>query len=280
MTNNIHPRDWEDLSAYIDGQLASKDRQKLEAKLQAREDLRLALEQLRRTRAIVQARLPVRAPRNFTLTPAMVGVRQTKRQPGTLFGGLRLASALSTLMLLFVLFGDVWLAGRSPLPMLGAERSVSSEPSLAQEAPVAPPEAAAEMQVTESPESTAQAVAKAPLVEETPPPSLAMEAPAPSSEISETYKLQPGEIGAGGGGAAEGAAEEALADMAPSATATPLPTPSPTPTITPVEQLTATATEAPGGSGFTPWRWLELTLILVSITTGLLAFSLYRSGRA
>jgi hypothetical protein len=285
MTNKIPPRDWEDLSAYMDGQLAPKERQKLEARLQTRADLRLALEELRRTRAVLRARLPVRAPRNFTLTQAMAGVRQEKRQPVNLFGGLRLASAFSTLLFLFVLFGDLWLGGRVALPMLGADSSRSFEPSLAQEAPVAPPEAALEMQIVESAEPTDQAVAKALPPEETPPPGLALEAPAPGSEISETYKIQPGEIGAGGGGAPEDAAEEALADMAPSATATPLPTTSPTPTIHPEEQFATTATEVPAGtaepdSWFTPWRWLELTLILVSVTTGLLAYFLYRSGRS
>ncbi len=68
-------RDVELLSAYLDGKLSRSDAARLESRLSADPDLRGTLEQLRETRGLLR-RLPQRrAPRNFRLTPKMVGIR-------------------------------------------------------------------------------------------------------------------------------------------------------------------------------------------------------------
>lgn len=95
------------LSAYLDRALEASEQQKLEARLAQEPELREKLENLRRTKVMVGALPRLKAPRNFTLTPEMVAVRQP-RQP--LLGTLRLASALAAILLV-VLFGAEWLTG-------------------------------------------------------------------------------------------------------------------------------------------------------------------------
>lgn len=69
----MNRRDLELLSSYLDGQLKPSDSARLEARLSKDPDLRAVLEDLRATRSLLR-QLPMRkAPRNFTLTPAMVG---------------------------------------------------------------------------------------------------------------------------------------------------------------------------------------------------------------
>jgi anti-sigma factor RsiW len=85
----------EALSAYLDGQLTPKERSRLEKKLQASADLRAAMEEMRRTRAVLRSQPRLRAPRNFTLTPEMAGLRKqgTRSTPFSAYFGL--ASALA-----------------------------------------------------------------------------------------------------------------------------------------------------------------------------------------
>ena len=63
MMTRITHRDWEALSAYLDGQLNRKERDRLEARLKASAELQDALEQLRRTRSLLRSLPPMRAPR-------------------------------------------------------------------------------------------------------------------------------------------------------------------------------------------------------------------------
>ena len=83
MTKNISMREWEALSAYLDGQLPAKERTRLETQLNQAPELRSALEDLRRTRSVLRSQPKVRAPRNFTLTPEMAGLgaRPGRRAP-------------------------------------------------------------------------------------------------------------------------------------------------------------------------------------------------------
>ena len=66
MTTPISDRDWEAISAYLDGELNPKERARLDARLQANADLRAALEDLRRTRTVLRSQPRLHAPRNFT----------------------------------------------------------------------------------------------------------------------------------------------------------------------------------------------------------------------
>jgi hypothetical protein len=104
MKTRISPRDWEQLSAYLDRQLKPSERSRLEARLQVDPGLRTALEELRRTRAVLRSTPQPRAPRKFTLTPEMVGARPARR----LAPALGFVSALASIALIFVLIGDIF----------------------------------------------------------------------------------------------------------------------------------------------------------------------------
>ena len=74
-------RDIELLSSYLDGQLSSADSARLEARLRTDPEMRSVLQDLRGARSLLR-QLPMRkAPRNFTLTPKMVGRNPPCRAP-------------------------------------------------------------------------------------------------------------------------------------------------------------------------------------------------------
>jgi hypothetical protein len=103
-------KDWIRLSAYLDGELSKKDRERLEIRLESDPRLLSALEQLRITRKILQSAPELPVPRDFTLSVDMVS-RKTSRPVAV---GYRLAAALATFMLIgvFVLdFGRFFLGG-------------------------------------------------------------------------------------------------------------------------------------------------------------------------
>jgi len=130
MINKISPRDWETLSAFLDEQLTTKERAQLVARLEANPDLSEALENLRRTRAMLRRVPRLRAPRNFTLTSEMAGARPGTRSLPEIYPVLRLASVLATFFFLVIFVGS--LIGRNVTP-----QSVSMAP--AQQQPIRPP---------------------------------------------------------------------------------------------------------------------------------------------
>lgn len=121
MNNRIGTREWEALSAYLDNQLNTRDRARLEAQLKSDAELRRAYEELRRTRIILRSQRRMRAPRNFMLSPAMAGVRRGAAQsalrsnPGP-FTVLRLASVLATIFFIFITVGDLVVQNYGPQP--------------------------------------------------------------------------------------------------------------------------------------------------------------------
>ncbi len=72
---NLNGRDLEQLSAFLDGELDQAGRARLNARLARDPGLRAALEDLRQTRLLLRRTPQRRAPRNFTLTPRMAGLR-------------------------------------------------------------------------------------------------------------------------------------------------------------------------------------------------------------
>ncbi len=143
----LSPRDWELLSAYLDGELTPRERARLEVRLEREPGLRQALQRMAQTRAVLRRTPRLRAPRSFALTPAMVG-----QQPA-LPSVMRWVSLAATVLLLFVLAGDFFLAGTvkrsvAPLameaPLVEATAPVMEKAAAeAEEAAGAPPEAAA-----------------------------------------------------------------------------------------------------------------------------------------
>lgn len=204
MTSRISDREWRNLSAYLDGQLSSREVARLEKVLRERADLRAALEDLRTTKMILRSQPRMRAPRNFTLSAEALGVmRQTKpaRQPAFAFG---LFSALASLMLVLVVAGEFLLGGQQMAAMPAANDTQLFEmaaPALP-EAEVAQTEVAVELRAApeEMPAATevvAAAEESADLSSKALPPGAAaepgvMEYPAPLAADSQApVEIQP-----------------------------------------------------------------------------------------
>jgi hypothetical protein len=94
--NGFH--DIEQLSAYLDGQLSPSDSARLESRLRSDPELASAYEDIRSSRAILR-KLPSRkAPRNFTLTRKMVGLKPPLPRTYPTF---RFATAFATILFAF-----------------------------------------------------------------------------------------------------------------------------------------------------------------------------------
>ena len=108
MNSQLSSRDWEYLSAYLDRQLKPKEIASLEARLSSDPVLSAALGEIQRTRDALRSLPQMRAPRNFTLTPQMVGQRSPLRsRPAMrLAPAFGFASALATFLLVLVIAGD------------------------------------------------------------------------------------------------------------------------------------------------------------------------------
>ncbi|MFQ5617144.1 MAG: hypothetical protein ACE5GO_11895 [Anaerolineales bacterium] len=103
MNTQLSPKDWDALSAYLDNALSDRERKRLEARLRARADLRAALDELQQTRLVLRSAPRLRVPRNFTLTPAIAGLRPVR--PG-LYAAFRLAFTMASILLALVIAGD------------------------------------------------------------------------------------------------------------------------------------------------------------------------------
>jgi len=101
-------QDLNHLSAFLDDSLSKSQLEQLESRLAQDAELRMKLENLRKTK-IILGRLPrLHAPKNFTLTPDMVTLRKPKAHP--LFAPLQIATALAAILLV-VVFGSELLLG-------------------------------------------------------------------------------------------------------------------------------------------------------------------------
>jgi len=154
----MNQRDLELLSSYLDGQLKPSDSARLEARLSTDPNLRAVLDDLRSARGLLR-QLPLRkAPRNFILTPKMVGKNPPLPRS---YPAFRFVSALATL-LLFVTLGLNFLApqmaSQAPLYGMGGGGGSNTD-TFAAQAPAATEAPAA----TQAPEAVAPAVQSAPL---------------------------------------------------------------------------------------------------------------------
>jgi len=93
----IRTHDLQLLSAYLDNELDSAQRQKLETQIENDPVLREKLKDLRRTKLTLSSLSHLKAPRNFTLTPEIVTVRRRKSAP--MFRALKLASSIAGILL-------------------------------------------------------------------------------------------------------------------------------------------------------------------------------------
>jgi len=88
-------RDVELLSTYLDGQLNSSDSARLESRLKTDPELVTVMDDLRAARDTLRQLPTRRAPRNFTLTPKMAGVKPPLPRAYPVF---RFASVLAALL--------------------------------------------------------------------------------------------------------------------------------------------------------------------------------------
>ena len=135
----MNQRDLELLSSYLDGQLKPSESARLEARLSTDPSLRAVLDDLRSTRNLLR-KLPMRkAPRNFTLTPKMVGKNPPLPRSYPVF---RFMTALASLLLFFTMglnFLVPQMASSSPAFGMGgggAPEVYSAQAPAATEAPV------------------------------------------------------------------------------------------------------------------------------------------------
>ncbi len=118
MTTRMKPDDpiYEALSAYLDNELQARERASLEVELKRRPELRRALSELRQTRALLRTQPRMRAPRNFTLSPAMAGAQHGVRPVSSAYATLRLASLLATFFFILVSVGSLYVQRFGPEP--------------------------------------------------------------------------------------------------------------------------------------------------------------------
>lgn len=147
-------QEYQQLSEYIDGTLPAPERDALEARLRTDDALRAELDAVRDTVALVRGLPALKAPRDFALTPAMVGRpaetaprRDARRNPRrvTHFPAMALLSAAASFI--FIVLGAVlWLSDApddSPAPPVPAIASMPTTPPSTFDAPPddAPPAA-------------------------------------------------------------------------------------------------------------------------------------------
>jgi hypothetical protein len=144
----MNRRDIELLSSYLDGQLKPSDSARLEARLASDSDLRAVLDDLRAARGLLR-QLPMRkAPRNFTLTPKMVGKNPPLPRS---YSAFRFVTALASLMLFFTLGLNFVVPQMAQTRDFGFGGGGAPEISSAEQAPAVPEAAATEPPATEAP---------------------------------------------------------------------------------------------------------------------------------
>jgi anti-sigma factor RsiW len=201
MTQTPSFRDVEKLSAYLDGQLKSSEVARLESRLQSDPELASILVELRQARGLLR-RLPQRrAPRNFTLTPKMVG--QKPPMPRT-YPVFRFATVLATLLLFFT-FATNFMAPRlvrtaAPYPYgIGGGGGGDVEPELqmdsvpAEEPAEEPAQAAEAAGPMEEPAMGEAAPAEEPAAPELPAPAPTLLAPTTDDNARAEPTLGPSE---------------------------------------------------------------------------------------
>jgi hypothetical protein len=211
MRAQISNRDYEQISAYLDGQLSSNEQRKLEERLRTRPELQTILDDLKRTKALLRMAPHRRAPRNFLLTPAMVGQQKAKRAQSTflnLFPVLSFTSALAILALVVSVVFELLPGSSASMAADRQANQVAMAPAISQ---------------AEMPTDGARTQGKAESA--TPGEGTVME-PGPAAKLAENSTMDStGEIppvvtwnnnlGSGGGGGGDGIVGKIAGEYAP-----------------------------------------------------------------
>jgi hypothetical protein len=145
MNNKRNSRDYVLISAYLDNQLAGKDRALFEQRLKADPELQKELSEISSTRLMLRSLPRRKAPRNYFVTaPAAQPHSTLKLAP--IFG---IVSAAASVLLALVIFGSTFISPTSQVALAPApsipEESVAPQQEIARNAaasPVPPTEAA------------------------------------------------------------------------------------------------------------------------------------------
>ena len=144
----MNQRDLELLSSYLDGQLKPSDSARLESRLSADPNLRAVLNDLRAARGLLRS-LPMRkSPRNFRLTPKMVGKNPPLPRAYPVF---RFVTALATLLLFLTVGLNVLAPQLASQAAFGRGGGGGDTQTFAAEAPAATEAPATEAPATEAP---------------------------------------------------------------------------------------------------------------------------------
>ena len=112
MKEKLSQRDWESISAYLDGQLSPRELARFNDRLASNAHLNRALTEMLQTRTLLRQAPHLRAPRDYRLTPQMAGQQKRYLRFTPALGWV---SAVASFLLIFVLFGDS-LSPAGPIP--------------------------------------------------------------------------------------------------------------------------------------------------------------------
>jgi predicted anti-sigma-YlaC factor YlaD len=115
-TKNEHALCQEDLSAYLDGRLDPGRMAQVQKHLKSCTKCRADLATLRHTVALLKKVPAVRPPRSFLLPAIAVAKPKRVPRPSFAYAGLRLATAVATVLLVLVVSGDALLRFAGPVP--------------------------------------------------------------------------------------------------------------------------------------------------------------------
>lgn len=174
LTKSDQEKRRERLNAYLDGELSPRERRRFEQELEEDEALRASLDELRWIKLNIQQLPRVRAPRNFTLDPAVYGQR-APAPSWQLYPALRVATALTAFFFVLAVAADLLTpagALSQPLAQLQAPQvSQVREPEGEADA-VGAEEAAEAESMAEPAEVPAEEVVEEPAEEEAAEPML------------------------------------------------------------------------------------------------------------
>lgn len=109
MKSQISPQDYEQISAFLDGEMRGEAAHNFEARLQKETHLKAALQEMRAVRSLVREMPKIRAPRSFTLSLQMVRERKAGLFSLVALRTMQFSAALSALLLVLVLASDLFL---------------------------------------------------------------------------------------------------------------------------------------------------------------------------
>lgn len=278
----ITRKDLSQLSAYIDGELSRRDEDLLKRKIQSDSQLQSALDQLRLTKRVLQSTPTLSVPRNFELTPELVGQKQ-KRPTAA---GYRLAAAMMSFLLIGVLvldFGRFFLGGAmAPAAPIMEEVMLESVAKEVSEPAHVETEGELSQDRMASESGDAEQVEEILIEEEAPAILAEAEAPAETfgfeqDAAGEEKSSSEGDLATGANMADE--VDQPAVTGQPTQTEQPLPTDEPTPSLTPQPQPTSEYFSPEDELYSSPWysripvfRVIELLLILGIVGFGTAAW--------